>query len=121
METAAYRFRTLGPRALWFPLCCLGLVFGIGIFLGQVAIGWLLAMSVAVIVITGQAFSDAKAEPRFWATLAGYGLVHIGILSFSNEAWIPKPTAAITPVFLLDYLAMAWAFPKLSGLRFDVS
>ena len=121
METAAYRFRTLGPRALWFPLCCLGLVFGIGIFLGQVATGWLLAMSVAVVVITGQAFSDAKAEPRFWATLAGYGLVHIGILSFSNEAWIPKPTAAIMPVFLLDYLAMAWAFPKLSGLRFDVS
>ncbi|MBP6362156.1 MAG: hypothetical protein KA233_07285 [Novosphingobium sp.] len=78
-------------------------------------------MSFAVIVITGQAFSDAKTEPRLWATLAVFGLVHAGILSFANEAWIPKPTAAITPVFALDYLAMAWAFPKLSGLRFDVS
>lgn len=116
-----YRFRTLGARALWLPLCCLGVVFGIGVSLGQAAIGWLFAMSFAVIVITGQAFSSAKAEPRFWATLVGYGLVHIALLSFANEAWIPRPTAAITPVFFLDYLAMAWAFPKLSGLRFDIS
>ncbi|WP_159976930.1 MULTISPECIES: hypothetical protein [unclassified Novosphingobium] len=97
------------------------LVFGSAIYIDRAATGWLVAMSFAVIVITAQAFGAAKQEPRYWSALMLYCLLHLGVLSFSNEAWIPKPTSAITPLFLLDYLAMGWAFSRISGLQFDMS
>lgn len=78
-------------------------------------------MSFAVIVTTGQAFGAAKHEPRYWSALLLYSLLHIGLLSFASEAWIPKPTFTITPFFVLDYLAMGWAFPRVSGLQFDMT
>jgi len=121
MQGRVYDFRTLGRRALWLPLCALGIVFGAGLYTGHAATGWLLGMSAAVIVITGEAFGAASEEPRFWTTLAGYVVAHIIVFAHSTEAWIPKPTAVMTPLFMLDYLAMGWAFPKLSGLRFDMS
>ncbi len=76
-------------------------------------------MSLAVIVMVGQSFADAKGEVRYWMILAAFAVLHGVILAFSDEQWIPKPTAAITPVFILDYIAMGFAFPRLSGLKFD--
>lgn len=120
MMEKVYQFQVLRGRALWLPLCSLAVVFGAGIYMGHAATGWLLGMSAAVIAITGQAFSSARAELRFWTTLAGYTVAHIIVFAPSTEAWIPKPTSAITPLFMLDYLAMGWAFPKLSGLCFNM-
>jgi uncharacterized membrane protein AbrB (regulator of aidB expression) len=121
MTDRVYDFRTLRRRALWLPLCSLAIIFGVGIYAGHAATGWLLGMSAAVIVITGEAFGAASAEPRFWTTLTGYALAHLILLAPSTEAWIPEPTFLITPLFMLDYLAMGLAFPKLSGLRFNMS
>ena len=106
-------------RSLWLPLVGLFLIFFTGIYFGQAATGWLLGMSCAVILIIAQTYADAIREPRYWCALTVYLLLHIGVLAFSSDSWIPKPTAIVIPVFLLDYLAMGFAFPKLSGLVFD--
>lgn len=118
MPAPAYNFRTLGARALGLPLAALFAVFLGGIVLDKAAMGWLAGMSCAVIIIVAQAFADASREPRYWYALGLFVLLHMGILAFSSERWIPKPTQAITPVFLLDYLLMGFAFPRLTGLKF---
>lgn len=121
MAPEIYEFRSLNGRALLLPLLFLTLIFGCGIYLNCAPQGWLLGMSGAVIAIVAQSFSAARNERRYWMTIVGYSLVHIIIFSGSDEKWIPKPTSTITPAFIFDYLLMGWAFPKLSGLRFDLN
>ena len=113
-----YTFQTLSKGALWLPLAILITIFGAAIYVDRAASGWLLAMSFAVIAITGQSYADAIHRLRFWITILIYCALHLVTLSYSTKTWIPKPTSAITPFFILDYLAMGWAFPKISGLRF---
>tara|TARA_B100000678_G_C17829250_1_gene350375 strand:+ start:142 stop:516 length:375 start_codon:yes stop_codon:yes gene_type:complete len=119
MVSPCYQFRTLRARDLWLPLTLLFSIFFVAILFERPAQGWLIGMSFSVIVMVGQSFADAKSEGRYWMVLAAFAVLHGVILAFSDEQWIPKPTAAITPVFLLDYIAMSFTLPRLSGLKFD--
>jgi len=33
--------------------------------------------------------------------------------------WIPKPAVILAPIFILDYLLLAFLFPTLSGLKYE--
>ena len=116
-----YELRTLKMRDAWPAVVCILSVFFVGICLGNVASGWLIGMSLGVILIVGQSFTEARRELRYWLTLGLYAGLHVALFAFAIEAWIPKPTAMITPHFLIDYLALGWAFPKISGLCFDLT
>jgi hypothetical protein len=121
MGSPAYKFRTLRLRDAWLPAVLMGAVIGGSIYIGFAEVGLLVAMSVLAIGVTALAYSDAKKEPRYWLVIAFFCGAHGLILAFSNADWIPKPTIVLMPIAMLDYLAMAWLFPKLSGLTFDHS
>jgi len=80
---------------------------------------FLAGLSSAVIGVTAYAYREACRDIRFWATIGFYSLVHIvAIYTFGGD-WLPSPTIAISPLFLLDYMVMAWLFPKVSRINFN--
>lgn len=121
MGSPSYSFRTLRLRDAWLPAVLMCAIIGCSIYIDLPEVGLLVAMSVLAIGVTALAYFDAKKEPRYWLVIAIFCGAHGLILAFSNADWVPKPTILLMPIAMLDYLAMAWLFPKLSGLAFDHS
>ena len=119
MTAADYRFHTLVRRDLvWL----IPLMFAVWAALAMVGIGvdlaFLAGVSSATIGVTAFAYRDAYRDIRFWATLAFFCLAHVLIFCVVGGSWIPKPAAAVTPLFLVDYMAMAYLLPKISRIKF---
>lgn len=120
MSEPTRQFRTFERRQL---LWLLPLMLGIWIGLAQAGIDvdveFLAAMSAVPIIVTAFSYRDAADDPRYWITIMGYCAIHIVTLRFIGGDWIPAPAVALTPLFLFDYVLLAYLFPKLSGLRFE--
>lgn len=82
-------------------------------------LAFLAAMSAVPIGVTAYAFRDGANEPRYWITIVGYCVIHALALRFAGGDWIPQPAVVLAPLFILDYLLLAYLFPKLSGLKYD--
>ena len=97
----------------------------IGVWVGLALVGFdsdkafLAGLSTAVIGVTAYAYREASRDIRFWATIGFYGLVHMMAVSTFGGDWLPSPTIAISPLFLLDYIVMALLFPKISRIAFS--
>ena len=77
----------------------------------------LAGLSSAVIGVTAYAYWDASRDVRFWLTITIYCIGHaLAITTFGGD-WLPSPTIAISPLFILDYVGMAWLFPKISRIK----
>ncbi|MEE4212855.1 MAG: hypothetical protein V2I43_26715 [Parvularcula sp.] len=94
--------------------------FSLFSYLGDSDRGLLAGMSAAVISIVGWMYWDARQSPRFWATMLAFILAHTAIVYFADENFIPDPTITLMIPFLIDFVAMAWFFPNLSGIRLDL-
>ncbi|KUO54675.1 MAG: hypothetical protein APF78_03890 [Sphingomonadales bacterium BRH_c3] len=120
MSESQFRFQTLVRRDL---LWLLPLMFVVWVGLAMAGLdvdsSFLAGLSSAVIGVTAYAYREACRDIRFWATIGFYSLVHIvAIYTFGGD-WLPSPTIAISPLFLLDYMVMAWLFPKVSRINFN--
>ena len=114
------QFRTFERRQLlWLLPLMLGIWTGLAHAGIAVDVAFLAAMSAVPIIVTAFSYRDAADDLRYWITIAGYCALHELALHFIGGDWIPSPAVALTPLFLLDYLLLAYLFPKLSGLRFD--
>jgi len=97
----------------------------IGVWLGLALLGldfdsaFLAGLSSAVIGVTAYAYRKAYRDIRFWATIGFYDLVHMLAIATFGGDWLPSPTIAISPLFILDYMGMAWLFPKISRIEFN--
>lgn len=112
--------RTVRRRDIWIGIVPLLSLLSLFAYFGDIDRGLLAGMSAAVISCVGLMYWDARQSPRFWATMIGIILVHAAMVYFADENWLPNPTLALMIPFLIDFAAMAWFFPKLSGIRLDV-
>lgn len=119
MSSSEFRFHTFTRRdVLWllplmFGAWILLMVFGL-----DADVAFLGGISSAIISVIGFAYREAYRDARYWITIAAYGLIHAAVFGVLGGGWIPKPTVAIVPVFLLDYVVMAFLLPKISGIKF---
>ena len=111
--------RTLRRRDIWIGIVPLLSLLSLFAYFEDIDRGLLAGMSAAVISCVGLMYWDARQSPRFWATITAIILAHAAMVYFADENWIPNPTLALTIPFLIDFVAMAWFFPKLSGIRLD--
>lgn len=97
----------------------------IGVWVGLALAGldvdsaFLAGLSSAVIAVTAYAYREAFKDFRFWATIGFYAVIHALAISHFGGDWLPSPTIAIAPLFLMDYMGMAWLFPKISRIDFS--
>ncbi len=82
-------------------------------------VAFLAAMSTVPIGVTAFSYREGRNEPRYWITIAGYCVIHVLALRLLGSDWIPRPAIALAPLFILDYLLLAYIFPKLSGISFN--
>lgn len=104
---------------MWLIPLMLGIWAVLALAGTDVDVAFLAAMSAVPIGVTTYSYRDGGNERRYWITLAGYCLVHVLALRLIGGDWIPRPAVALTPLFILDYLLLAYLFPKLSGLKYD--
>ena len=120
MSAKQYKFQTLVRRDL---LWLLPLMFGVwgGLLLAglKVDLAFLVSLSTTVIGVIGHAYREARNDVRFWAVIGLYGLVHWLAITLVGGDWVPSPAIAISPVFILDYMGLAWLFPKISRINFS--
>ena len=119
MNLPLISLRTLRRRDIWIGLVPLLSLFSLFAYIGDSDRGLLAGMSAAVISSVGWMYWDARQSPRFWATMLAFIIAHAAIVYFADENWIPIPTIALMIPFLIDFVAMAWFFPNLSGIRLD--
>lgn len=83
-------------------------------------VAFLFALSTVPIGSIAYQFGDGANEPRYWLTLAGLSALHCVAISTMGGDWIPKHFSIVAlPIFLLDYVMIAYLFPKLSGLAYE--
>ncbi|MBD3746398.1 MAG: hypothetical protein IE932_09315 [Sphingopyxis terrae] len=120
MSAAQFRFQTLVRRdLLWLLPLMIGVWVGLALIGLDVDSAFLAGLSSAVVGVTAYAYREASRDIRFWATIGFYGLVHMLAISTFGGDWLPSPTIAISPLFILDYMGMAWLFPKISRIGFN--
>jgi len=94
---------------IWVSLAYLGL---------DVGLAFLMGLSAAMIAATAALYRDARNDARYWIAIVGYSIVHVLVLSVTGSKWIPKPAAAMSPVFILDFVVMAYLLPKVTRIEF---
>jgi hypothetical protein len=82
----------------------------------SIDVAFLAAMSAVPIGATAYAFQDGAGKSRYWLT---YCVIHGLAMRFVGGDWIPKPAVALAPLFIFDYLLLAYLFPVLSGVEYD--
>jgi hypothetical protein len=83
------------------------------------SVAFLAGMSSVPIAVTAYSYREGFDQPRYWVTIALYCIIHALALHVIGSSWIPKPAVALTPIFMLDYLLLAYLFPTLSGIIFE--
>ena len=120
MTPTHFKFQTLIRRdLLWLVPLMLGVWIALALSGVDVDAAFLAGLSSVVIGVTGYAYREAFREISFWATMTFYCLVHGLVIAALGGDWLPEPAIAISPIFILDYIGMAWLFPKISRIDFS--
>lgn len=90
------------------------------IFMGSADFGWLLGMALAIIIAVAMIFREGRFNYRFYVVLSLFILVHAAIFLIIIHNWPNLPVKALSPIFIPDFIAMGYLFPKLTGLAFDM-
>lgn len=101
------------------PLGAMIVTFVGFIFMGLADFGWLLGMALAIIIAVAMIFREGRSSRRFYVVLMLFLLVHAVIFTAILYTWPTLPAKALSPIFIPDFIAMAYLFPKLTGLAFD--
>jgi hypothetical protein len=75
------------------------------------------SMSAGAIAAVVWMFRDWRRHASFWLTGFSFTVLHVAAIYFAQPSWVPTPTILLAPLFLLDFVIMAWVFPaRRSGL-----
>lgn len=94
---------------LWAALALLGVNFNRAFLLGA---------SSLPIVITAYSYREGGDAVQYWLVIGAYCLLHIAVFAGVPSGWIPARAASLLPLFIPDYILMAYLLPKLSGIAF---
>ena len=89
------------------------------VVMGLADFGWLLGMALALTIAVAMIFREGRHSPRFYVVLSLFLIVHGVIFALVVRAWPQLPAKALSPIFVPDFIAMAYLFPKLTGLAFE--
>ena len=118
-QTGRMNTRKLRARDAVLPMSAMIATFVAFIYFGHADMGWLIGMSVAVIGLIGSMYRDTYANIRFYLFIIIVLLFHVAIIFAAFHTWKSIPVKAISPLFYLDFIAMALLLPKVTGIRFD--
>jgi len=96
-------------------------IFIASLFAGYGDLGWLIGMSIVVVWILVNSLREALPIPRFLIVILFVFLIHVAVSVFLVHEFPLVPAKAFSPLFFVDYIAMWFAVPKLSGLTFQPS
>lgn len=100
-------------RDAWFAIAAMlftALIVSIGLGASKQTVV-LSSMSAGAIAAVVWMFRDWRRQASFWLTGFSFTVLHVAAIYFAQPSWVPTPTILLAPLFLLDFVFMAWVFP----------
>lgn len=72
---------------------------------------FLAGMSSGAIAAVVWMFRDWRRHVSFWLAVFTFTVLHVVAIYFAQPSWLPTPTILLAPLFILDFVFMAWVFP----------